>query len=244
MKFAVQLYTLRHHIKTGEDLLEILGKVKEIGFDGVEFAGYFDLDAQTLKNRLDELGLVCAGTHIGIHQLDEPLLAETIEFHKTLGCTIMGIGGAGTGDEETLVEVMNIMSHANETAEKEGIKVYFHNHGQEFLVTEDDTSGGKMIIDRLKEACYLQLDTYWSFHAGIDNYKFLTENKDRIVAVHIKDGIDGVPKALGEGNNDLATVIKATKEIGLDWMILENDNPEPTGLEDITRSMKYLKENV
>ena len=40
MKFAVQLYSVRDHIENGNDLLEILGKVKEIGFDGVEFAGY------------------------------------------------------------------------------------------------------------------------------------------------------------------------------------------------------------
>ena len=35
MKFAVQLYSVRDHIKNGDDMLEILGKLKEIGFDGV-----------------------------------------------------------------------------------------------------------------------------------------------------------------------------------------------------------------
>lgn len=244
MKFAVQMYSLRHHIQTGDDLLEVLGKVKEIGFDGVEFAGYFGLDAETIKARLDELGLVCMGAHVGIPHYDEPQLAETIRFHKVLGCTQIGVGGANTSDEEGLEETMKILSHANEVANKEGMKIYFHNHGREFLTTEDDTSGGKMIIDRLKEACYLQVDTYWSFHAGMDNYKFLTENKDRIVAIHIKDGIDGKPKALGEGNCDLASVIKAAKDIGLSFMVLENDDPQPTGLEDIARSMAYLKANV
>ena len=55
MKFAVQLYSVRDHINDGKDMLEILGKVKEIGFDGVEFAGYFGLSAQELRARCDSL---------------------------------------------------------------------------------------------------------------------------------------------------------------------------------------------
>ena len=43
--------------------------------------------------------------------------------------------------------------------------------------------------------------------------------------------------------NDLLDVVKGVKAIGLDWVILENDDPVPTGLEDITRSYKWLKEN-
>ena len=54
MKFAVQLYSVRDHIENGNDLLEILGKVKEIGFDGVEFAGYQGVSAEDLKKKCDE----------------------------------------------------------------------------------------------------------------------------------------------------------------------------------------------
>ena len=49
--------------------------------------------------------------------------------------------------------------------------------------------------------------------------------------------------ALGEGENDLQKVVEGVNAIGLDWVILENDDPVPTGLEDITRSYKWLKEN-
>ena len=62
---------------------------------------------------------------------------------------------------------------------------------------------GILPIDVIGGCCSLEIDTYWSFHAGIDNYKFITENKDNIILLHIKDGIDGKPKALGEGNCDI-----------------------------------------
>lgn len=243
MKKAVQLYSLRGHIKTGGDLLEILGKVKEIGFDGVEFAGFFGLDADTLKKRLDETGLVCVGAHMGLGDFEADKLPETLKFMKTLGAKTAGIGGADTSTETALNHVIDVMGSAHKAAEKEGIRVYFHNHTQEFKEPLYATVPGT-IFDRLKAVCDMQVDTYWSFHAGEDNYRLITENKDRIVHLHIKDGIDGTPMALGEGNNDLDAVVKAAKDSGIEWLVLENDDPVPDGLSDITRSMAWLKANA
>jgi hypothetical protein len=72
---------------------------------------------------------------------------------------------------------------------------------------------------------------------------YLPENKDKIVLIHIKDGVNRKPMALGEGENDLSKVLEGVKAIGLEWIVLENDDPVPTGLEDITRSYKWLQEN-
>ncbi len=243
MKLAVQLYSLRGHIKTGDDLLSILEKVKEIGFDGVEFAGFFGLDATTVKNKLDELGLVAVGAHMGLNDFAEENLAKTLEFAKTIGAKTVGIGGADTSTEDALENVIAIMGNADTVAEKENMNVYFHNHTQEFSLPMFATKPGT-IFDRLKEACHMQIDTYWSFHAGKDNYALISENIDRIVHLHIKDGIDGKPMALAEGNNDLATVVKAARDNNIEWLILENDNPVPDGLSDIARSMKWLEANA
>ena len=243
MKLAVQLYSLRDHIKTGDDLLWILEEVKKLGFDGVEFAGFFGNSAETLKAKLDELGLVCVGMHMGLDDFAEEKLPETLRFVKTLGAKTAGIGGADTKTEDSLSHVIDVMGKAHEIAAKEGVRVYFHNHTEEFKPPLFATKPGT-IFDRLKAACDMQVDTYWSFAAGQDNYKLITENKDRIVHLHIKDGKGRTPMALGEGENDLATVVKAAKDAGIEWLILENDDPVPTGLEDVSRSMEWLKANV
>ena len=196
-------------MENGENFLDILKKVKELGFDGVEFAGFHGYDAETLKKTLDELGLVTVGAHMNL-------------------------------DTETaLTHVIDIMGNAEKEAEKVGMKVYFHNHTREFSEPLYNTVPGT-IFDRIKEVCFMQIDTYWSFHAGKDNYKLITENRDRIVHLHIKDGLDGTPKALGEGNNDLDAVVRAARDNGIEWLILENDDPEPDGLSDIARSMVWL----
>ena len=243
MRFAVQLYSLRHHIGSGQDLLDILDKVKALGFEGVEFAGFFGVSAEALKAKLDETGLKCVGAHMGLDDLRADKLPATLAFIKTLGSPFVGIGGADTRTETSLSEVADVMREANEAAAAEGVKVYFHNHTEEFVPPLYAEKPGT-IFDRLKAACYMQVDTYWSFVAGQDNYKLITENRDRIVTLHIKDGVGHTPMALGEGENDLAAVIGAAKDAGIEWLILENDDPVPDGLSDVARSMAWLKENA
>ncbi len=238
MKIAVQVYSVRDHINDTETLLKALEEIKKIGYDGVEFAGYFDTDAKTIKAKLDELGLVAVGGHIGLENYEGENLEKTIDFQNTLGVKAVGVGGAPHGTREECEETGRILGNAQKYAtDKYGIKVYYHNHCEEFEPLED----GTLPIDIIGSYCSLEIDTYWSFHAGMDNYKLLTEKKDNIVHLHVKDGIDGKPMALGEGNCDIPTVIKAAKDIGMEWLIVENDDPVPTGFEDITRSLKYLK---
>jgi len=234
MKIAVQLYSVRDHIQNGEDLLRVLGEVKALGYEGVEFAlGYFGLSAPVLRARLDELGLQAVGTHADILSLEPEDIEETLDFHEAIGCRDVGIGGSAYDIEDTC----ELLQQANEAAEKRGMRVYYHNHSGEFKPSED----GERAIDAFLANCWLELDTYWSFHAGVDNYAFITEHADKIIHLHLKDGVDGVPCALGEGNCDLATVVKAAEDIGLEWLIVENDDPIPNGLADVGRSIQYLK---
>lgn len=239
MKYAVQMYSLRGQISGGDDMLDILGKVKEIGYDGVEFAGFAGLDAKTLKARLDELGLVCVGAHVGLGDLEADKLGATLDAAEILGMPQIGIGGADTSTEEALSHVVAVMGEAEKEAEKRGLKIYFHTHTGEFVPPEGAAVPGT-IIERIMGACYAQIDTYWSFHAGIDTNAFLAEHRDRLVTVHLKDGNDGTPAALGEGQNDVTSIIACCEKLGIEWGVVENDDPVPDGLSDITRSMAFL----
>lgn len=238
MKYAVQVYSVREHIKDSKTLLKALEEIKKIGYDGVEFAGYFDTDAKKIKKKLDELGLVCVGGHIGLDNFKKENLEETIEFQHQLGVKAIGVGGAPHSTMIDCKRTGKILGDAQKYAmEKYGMKVYYHNHTEEFKPLRNKL----LPIDVIGSYCSLEIDTYWSFHAGENNTELINAKKDNIVHLHVKDGIDGHPKALGEGNCNIPEVMKAAKEIGLEWVIVENDDPVPTGFEDIARSLKYLK---
>ena len=240
MKLAVQLYSVRDDYKTGEEFLKILEKVKEIGFEGVEFAGFGGCEPEVIKAKLDELGLTAVGCHMGVENFKADKIEETIRIAKVLGMKNVGTGGAPHTTAEEVQELVDIYTYANEIGAKEGIKFYYHNHTEEFEIEFD----GRKCMDVIADGAYLELDTYWSFCGGADNYTYIKDNTDKIILLHIKDGIDRKPTALGEGNNDLLSVFKAAKEVDMEWLVLENDDPVPTGIEDITRSMKYFEANL
>lgn len=240
MKYALQLYSVRDCISSGEDLLKVLEQVKAMGYEGVEFAGFFGLSAEVIRQKLDELGLCCVGAHMSVESFEGEMLAETLKTAKTLGTGQIGVGGGTTSPEKALQKLLDTFANAARLAAEQGITVYFHNHTSEFKPPRC-SKNKTPIFERLMEVCSVQLDTYWSYHAGIDTPAYIELHKDKIVTLHIKDGIKGKPTALGEGDNDIAAILKAGDKAGIEWAIVENDEPVPTGLEDVARSMAYLK---
>src|SRR6266850_7452064 len=81
--FALQLYSVRN--ECAKDLVGTVTAVAKIGYQAVEFAGYHGRDARTLRQLLDDVGLKCCGTHIGLDTLLGDNLPKTIEFNRTLG---------------------------------------------------------------------------------------------------------------------------------------------------------------
>ena len=234
MKIAVQLYSVRDCIKNADDFMHVLEEIKAMGYEGVEFAGYHGVAAADLKAKLDELGLVPVGTHMGINDFLPENIEKTVEYNKVLGCLHCGVGGAAHDTVEDCEYAAKALAYG---AEKLGVKTYYHNHTEEFTPLEN----GKIGMQIFAEYTYLEVDTYWSHCAGVDNYKFITENKDRICLLHVKDGLNRKPLSLGDGDCDIAAVVKAAKDAGIEWLVVENDDPVPNGLEDVKRSINYLK---
>jgi len=239
MKFSVQLYSLRELARDAGSFLALFPELKAMGFSGVEFAGYHGLDAEAIRKALDDAGLVATGCHVGLDNYKPDKLQETIDFHKILGMSAIGLGGAPHATAKLTQKSCAVLAKAYPVALEQGMTVYYHNHSGEFRKFRN----GRTAIEYFKEACALQLDTYWSFCAGVDNYQFITENKDRISSLHIKDGKGRRGTALGEGDCDLRAVVKAAKEIGLDWLVLE-DETTGAGLESVRKGAQWLKANT
>jgi len=239
MKFSVQLYSIRDMAKDQESFLALFPQLKALGFSGVEFAGYHGLSAEKIRAALDDAGLVATGCHMGLNDLRLENLPATIKFCKTLGMDMIGIGGAPHATARMTAKSCTVLKKAYAAALPQGITIYYHNHSGEFRPFRN----GVLAVDTIKAACALQVDTYWSFCAGADNYKYITENKDRICSLHIKDGVGHSGRALGEGNCDLAAVVRAAKDIGMEWLVLE-DESRGGGIESVAKGARWLKENA
>ncbi len=238
MKVALQLYTVRDCCETGAELLSALKEVKQAGYEGVEFAGARDVDAQTMKQALDQLGLVPVAAHQSLEELENHL-EELIAYHQVLGTKALVCAYAPTSTKDEREYLERVLIRAQQQAASSGIQILYHNHTHE--LQEQD---GRCPLDEIVRCCPLELDTYWAFHSGRDVPAYMKEHQERIGLLHLKDGdTQGVPCAIGEGCNPIQPILNAAKELQLEWVIVENDDPVPDGLSDMKRSIQHLKQN-
>lgn len=240
MKLGLQLYTVRDSYDNKEEFKDLLKKVKELGYDGVEFAGFCGMDATELKEYLQEIGLVPIASHQSLNDL-ESNLDYVINFLKKLGCKYVVCAFAPTDDMDNMSHLKEIMIGAKKLITDAGMELLYHNHSHEFKSLPE----GMIPMDLIGVYSKYELDTYWVFNAGLEPCSYMRDHKDLISLIHLKDGnFEGHPLALGEGINNIKGIFEMSKIIGTEWIIVENDNPTPNGLSDVARSMEYLKNTL
>ena len=158
-KLAVQLYTLRREAeKFG--MPYVLKAVADIGYMGVEPAGWGGMTPQDFKKACDDLGLEIVSAH-GIPCAPENI-DEGIALAKELGLKhiICGYGGAEFKDLDAIKRTAERTSIVADKVEAAGLILAQHNHAHEFEYLD-----GKLKYDIYAELCpkvKFQLDIYWS----------------------------------------------------------------------------------
>lgn len=243
---ALQLYTIRE--LTGKDFAGTLGIVAKMGYDAVEFAGYGGLAAKDMKKLLGDLGLVCAGTHEGFDRLDTRL-GEVIEYNRTIGnewlvCPSMPEEWSGKGADgfRAFAERLNVIG---EKARQAGMRLCYHNHSFEFKKAD-----GKYLLDILLAAADpkrvdAEVDVYWVKYGGEDPVVFISLHKGRCPLIHMKDmtaGPEPTYAPVGTGILDMKGIVKAARNAGTQWFIVELDDSKLPILEAIEISLKNMRD--
>lgn len=87
-KVGIQLYSLRDDME--KDMDATLKAVKDMGYDCVEFAGYFGKTAEEVAALLEKHGLECISVHQAYEVfLDKP--EENVRYLKTIGAKYCAI---------------------------------------------------------------------------------------------------------------------------------------------------------
>src|SRR2546429_8067680 len=83
LQVALQLYTVRD--ETQRDFAGTLRRVAQIGYPGVEFAGYGNLTSQEMLALLAETGLRAVSTHVRLDALQDEQLDASIRYCQDIG---------------------------------------------------------------------------------------------------------------------------------------------------------------
>ncbi len=195
-----------------------------MGYEAVEFAGYYGLDGATLAGMLNDAGLTCAGAHTGMDQLEGDALAETVEINKAVGNDRLIIPGADLSDVNAAIARMNTI---HEQVKAAGMKLGFHNHTGEFEMVD-----GKTIFDHIFEGTaddfLAQVDIGWAQAAGQDVPALLRKYANRIETVHVKEYKPDTPQAVvGEGAVDWPSVMSIMEdEMNVQCYVVEQEQYE------------------
>lgn len=236
-EYGLQLYSVRDYAE--KSYRDMVLSVAYLGYRTIETAGFFGLSAEEVRAIIDEAGVKLIGTHSSLNDLTEDKIGETIKYHNAIGNKRYIVPGFDHSSREKLDAAIAVFNYAYPILGEAGISLLFHNHSSEFLTTYD----GKTVMEILMESTPIdfEIDTYWSWNAGVDNMTYLRENASRIPMIHLKDGaLGGEGFALGEGDVPLTDIIALARELNMD-IVVESETLKPTGIEEVTRCADYLK---
>jgi len=237
-QISVQLWSLRDDTKI--DFASTIKAVAEMGFQGVETAGWGNLDAAAGVAAIKAAGLQVSGMHVGILDLrnefnrviDEAILCDTkhiicpfwpkAHYRTAAACRQIG---------EDLNEIGHRLRHL-------GFHFHFHNHDGEIALVE-----GRRVFDWMLDASAPQnlgceADVYWLKVGGKDPATFICEQGRRISLLHLKD-----EKEIGSGPVDFASVFTAAESVdSIEWYVIEVEQYNHAPLESVRRSLQQLRD--
>ena len=201
-RIALQLYSLNQWIPNLDKadpkaaLAKALKEIKAVGFEGVEFAGYYDASPAELKAMLADAGLEVCGTHVSNDQYgfdtekwtyDPEVLKRTSEFELGYGNDLVICPGGGnfppgctwtTGQggesckpsqeiDDFTKKLVEFYNRAAEDAKKLGIRIGLHNHTWEHTVfLQDGTSFWDYFFSNTDPSVCMEQDVGWTTCAG------------------------------------------------------------------------------
>lgn len=244
-RIGVQLYTVRSLM--ADDVAGTLDAVAAIGYEEVEFAGYFGHEPAQVRSWLDAAGLAAPASHVDLDLLTGSALEATLEDATTVGHAWLIVPWIPeemrTADGYR--EVADRLNRAGSIAAAAGVRVGYHNHAFEFEVLEDADAGGRtgysLLLEHLDPTLVdLEIDLHWSAAAGVDALELFADHPGRFPLCHVKDlTADGGMADVGAGVIDWPGLFARSEEAGLQHYIVEHDQPDDP-LASIEASHRYL----
>ena len=251
-KIALQLYTMRDPAK--QDLPGTLKKVREIGWEYVQWSGMPNLPAEKIREALDKAGLKAIAAHVGVEPFEKDFDGQ-VKFWKTVGVEYLGPGGMMVDCKDTLEAWLRGAKRLDTLGEKlrtVGLHLTYHNHSSEFeKYPNDPRTKEDILLQATKpENLGAEFDLAWVYAADQDPAAYIRKYKGRCPTIHAKDvaakNAAGkyVLKPLGQGALNWPDLFVAMKEADVKWCIYEQDTCENGPFVDAKTSYDFLVKNL
>ncbi|MDP3550192.1 MAG: sugar phosphate isomerase/epimerase [Novosphingobium sp.] len=228
-----------------------------VGFSG---SGFFGQSTAQINAVFAEHDLTVPSMHTDLFTL-QTRMGPLAEAARALGATYVTLPSLPADQRATVDDykrAADLFNGIGEDATRHGVRFAYHNHGYGLVPVD-----GKVPLDTLLDATdpahvFFEMDTYWTTAGGADPKDYLARYKGRYRMMHLKDmkgqhrfaGDGGAPSDwismfphltyLGDGSLDMAGIIAAAKESGVEHFFVEQDRADDL-IVAITGSANYMK---
>lgn len=238
VRLACQTNAWRIDPNDFKQVLAVLGKLKELGFEGFE-TGFRNLQGQfgnatAARKQLEQTGLQFFGAHIFLDQYDPQtqlapmeLVQKIADGAAALGAQRLILSGGGLlkddkVDAESLKRKAAGLNAAARYCKSKGLRLAYHNHGPEFMQNGLEIEG----LYRLTDPALVDflMDCGWAARGGVNVPAFFAKHHRRLIGLHLRDFKGDTQLPLGQGDfplKELAAEIKRVQWRG--WAINEEE---------------------
>lgn len=246
-KIGLQLFTVREEAE--KDLLGTIVRAADFGYEGVQFAGFFDTPANQLKKTMEDNDIQPAGAHVGIDQLSGDRLEESLDYNEKIGNQLIICPALPREMRETADDYRKTAEKLNKIGEKckaSGFTFGYHNHHFEFELFDGKT-GFDLLFENTEAALVkMELDCAWATYAGFEPLEIMKKYQNRCVSLHVKDLKEAkgkkVSTEIGNGYLDIGQLVETGKHHGVEWFTVEQEDYEMPAMESAKVNSKNLRE--
>lgn len=245
-KIGLQLYSIQSDAE--KDLLGTLEKVKDMGYDSVQFAGLFGIPAKEVKKVLDSTGLTVAGAHIPLDRFSGEAFKRQMEEQLLLENDLMIMPYLTEEQRKSVDDYKRVVETLNEAgfrSKEYGIRVAYHNHDFEFYELDGKLPFDVIYRETDPELVKMELDTYWAKYAGFEPAELLNTYKYRCVSLHLKDMTkkddQKVSTIAGSGILDIKEFLNLADENKVDYCVIEQEYFEGNPLTEVENGVQNVK---
>lgn len=245
LPIGLQLWSVKDEME--KDFKGTLKKVSEIGFDGVEFAGYGGLSSSELKNILVSLNLKACGSHVSLTELTEDIDA-VIKYSLEIGNKYIICPYAEFTSKQDVLDLAAKLNVIGQKCKESGLICGYHNHAHEFKEFDGEYALDLLYSETDADLVKAEIDAYWVEHAGVNVVDYIKKHSGRCQLIHIKDmqiiGDKRESTEVGNGIMNFSSIICEAEKHGATWLIIEQEYFTRPSLESVEIGYNNLKNLV
>jgi sugar phosphate isomerase/epimerase len=235
---GVQLYTVRDSMTESVDAT--LAAIAEIGYDEVEFAGFFGHTPGEMARMLRDNGLISPASHVVFETITDAW-EETLDAAAEVGNTHAIVPWLPPEARTTISDYQrtaDLFNSAGEAARQRGMRFGYHNHDFEFAPIDGLVPFDLLCDNTDPTTVDFELDIFWITHGGDDPNRVFQRWPGRFPMVHVKDRSHaGEQVDIGAGYIDWRNLLLSDN--GIRSFFIEHDNPADP-MEFVRRGYRYV----